>query len=103
MVDEPASEARIPSADRWAAVGAAIAIGALMLTVTGWLRDDIRSLAIDLTTLGGVVQTLSAEVRTLQVDVKALDAKVDSIDKRLAVVESHVLGVPSVAQAEEGA
>ena len=82
MKSEPASVARIPSADRWAAIGAVIAIGALILTVTGWLRDDIQSLSTDL---------------------KTLDAKVDSIDKRLAVVESHVLGVPSVAQVEEEA
>ena len=103
MVGEPASVARIPIADRWAALGAVIAIGALILTVTGWPRDDIRSLATDLNTLGGVVQTLNSEVKTLQVDVRALDAKVESIDKRLAVVEGHVLDVPSVARAEEEA
>ena len=36
----------------------------------------------------------------LGADISVLDTKVDAIDKRLAVVESHVLGVPSVAQAD---
>ena len=78
------------SPEFWAIVGTAVTLvigligmAALLLTVAGWHREDIRLLDAN----------LSAEIR-------ALDAKVATIDKRLAVVESHVLGTRSIAEGE---
>ena len=79
------------------AMGALIvAVGALILTVTGWLREDIRD-------LGAGLNALRGEVYELSVGLKALEVKVDTIDRRLAVVESHVLGVASADRNDDDA
>ena len=76
------------SPEFWAVIGSAVTllvallgIAALVLTVAGWYREDIRALDAK----------LSGEI-------KALGAKVALIDKRLAVVESHVLGNRSIVE-----
>ena len=85
------------SPEFWAIVGAAvtllmafIGIAALVLTIAGWLREDIRSVNAR---VDGLETRLSGEIRSL-------DAKVAKIDKRLAVVESHVLGRRPLVQGE---
>ena len=107
------------SLEFWAIVGAAvtllmaiIGIAALVLTVAGWHREDIRSLdaklsgeikALDLklsAEIKALDAKLSAEIKALDAklsaELRALDAIVAAIDKRLAVVESHVLGMQSI-------
>lgn len=89
------------SPEFWAIVGSAvtllvalIGLAALVLTVAGWHREDIRS----------VDAKLSSEIKALDVtlsgEIKALGAKVAAIDKRLAVVESHVLGMRSFGEGD---
>ena len=82
---------------------ALLGIAALVLTVAGWHREDIRSLD---TRLSGEIRALdtklSGEIKALDAklsgEIKALGAKVALIDKRLAVVESHVLGNRSIVE-----
>ena len=88
MSDERAKESHKPSPEFWTIIGTLVAMGALILTVTGWLREDIRD-------LGAGLNALQGEVNALAVGLKALEVKVDTIDRRLAVVESHVLGIAS--------
>lgn len=92
------------SPEFWAIVGtavtvvmASIGIAALVLTVGGWHREDIRSVDAKLSgEIRALDAKLSGEIRALDAklsgEIRALDAKVATIDKRLAVVESHVLG-----------
>ena len=89
------------SPEFWAIVGTAvtvlmvlIGIAALLLTVAGWHREDIRSVEAK---LSGEIRALDAK---LSGEIKALDAKVATIDKRLAVVESHILGMRPFAESE---
>lgn len=117
MSDESATKTHKPSSEFWTTIGTFIAMGTLILTVTGWLRDDIRALSADLHALEADVNSMGVDVKVLDskievldtnmsalaADVKALDAKVDTIDRRLAVVESHVLGLPSGTQIGEDA
>ncbi len=81
---------RTLSPEFWAIIGSAVTLimaligmAAMVLTVAGWHREDIRS----------VEAKLSGEIR-------ALDTKVATIDKRLAVVESHVLRRRSIVEGE---
>ena len=104
------------SPEFWAIIGSAvtllvasIGIAALILTVAGWIREDMRSMdfkigALD-TKMSGEIKALdtklSGEIKALDTklsgEIRKLDAKVVVIDKRLAVVESHVLDIrPSV-------
>ena len=109
------------SSEFWAIIGSAVALGALMLTVSGWHRSDIQSLRERIV---GVEGNLRADMATLETnlradmaaleanlrgEIKALDdrlsARIDSLQEgqtligaRLAVVESHVLGASSVSQ-----
>jgi len=103
------------SPEFWAIVGLAVTllmaflgIAALVLTIAGWLRDDIRSvdarvdgletrLSVEIKALDA---NLSGEIRSLNAKVAKLDAKVAKIDKRLAVVESHVLGKRPLVEGE---
>ena len=103
------------SPEFWAIVGSAVTllmaflgIAALVLTIAGWLRDDIRSvdarvdgletrLSVEIKALDA---NLSGEIRSLDAKVAKLDAKVAKIDKRLAVVESHVLGKRPLVEGE---
>ena len=71
---------------------AVLGIAALVLTVAGWHREDIRALDAK---LSGEIKALDAK---LSGEIKALGAKVALIDKRLAVVESHVLGNRSIVE-----
>ena len=118
------------SPEFWAIVGSAvtllmalIGIAALVLTVAGWLREDIRSVdarvngletrlsgdikALDAKLSGEIAaldSKLSGEIRALDSklsgEITALDTKIATIDKRLAVVESHVLGMRSIVEGE---
>ena len=76
MASETAIEPRRLSPEFWAILGSAITlvvgligIAALILTVSGWHREDIRDLGAE---------------------IEQLDAKVDQIDTRLAVVEVRI-------------
>ena len=100
------------SPEFWAIVGTAVTLvigligmAALLLTVAGWHREDIRLVDANLSEEIRALDTkLSGEIRALDAkltgEIKALDAKVATIDKRLAVVESHVLGTRSFAEGE---
>ena len=73
------------SSEFWAIIGSAVAIGALMLTVSGWHRSDIESLRAEIggvrAEIGGVrgeiggvrgeIGGLRAEMRTEIGDVRA--------------------------------
>ena len=76
MASESTIEGRRLSPEFWAIVGTGItvvmgliALAALILTVAGWHREDIRALGDE---------------------IRQLDAKVAGIDKRLAIVESRI-------------
>lgn len=114
-------EVRKLTPEFWAIVGSAIAllvgligIAALLLTVAGWIRDDMQSMGTRIdgldTRLTGEIKALDAkltgeikaldtrltgEIKALDTkltgEIKALVGKVGALDKRLAVVESHVL------------
>ncbi len=114
MTNKPAPFAGM-SSEFWAIIGSAIAIGALMLTVSGWHRGDIQSLRVE---MGGVEASLRGEIRTVDAklsrEIRAVDAKLSGkidkleegqarIDARLAVVESHVLGVSGLDKGAEAA
>ena len=98
------------SSEFWAIIGSAVAIGALMLTVSGWHRSDIQSLRERMTGVEGNLRGEMANLETnLRAEIKALDqglsARIDKLEEgqalisaRLAVVESHVLGASSVSQ-----
>ena len=116
------------SSEFWAIIGSAVAIGALMLTVSGWHRSDIQSIRERIVgveeklhaemgslrgNLGSLESSLRGEMANLETDlraeIKALDdglsARIDRLQEgqalisaRLAVVESHVLGESSVSQ-----
>ena len=107
------------SPEFWAIVGSAvtllmalIGIAALVLTVAGWLREDIRSVDARVnsleTRLSGDIKALDAKLSgdiaaldsKLSGEITALDTKIATIDKRLAVVESHVLGMRSIVEGE---
>ena len=113
------------SSEFWAIVGSAIAIGALILTVSGWQRSDIRELRGDIrgvdsnlrgeiatleTNLRGEIATLETNLRgELQAVEEKLSSKIESLQEgqaligaRLAVVESHVLGASSLARSGTG-
>ena len=96
------------SPEFWAIVGSAVTllmalvgIAALVLTIAGWLREDIRSVDAR---VDGLETRLSGEIKTLDAnlsgEIRLLDAKVAKIDKRLAVVESHVLGKRPLVEGE---
>ena len=122
MSDARAKDLHKPSPEFWTIIGTLVAMGALILTVTGWLREDIRGLGAGLNVLQGEVNALAiglnalrGEVNVLAVGLKALEVKVDkidrrvdtidrrvgTIDRRLAVVESHVLGLASADRDDE--
>ena len=107
------------SPEFWAIVGSAITllmaligIAALVLTVAGWLREDIRSVGARVNVLesrlSGDIKALDAKLSgeiaaldsKLSREITALDTKIATIDKRLAVVESHVLGMRSIVEGE---
>ena len=102
------------SAEFWAIIGSAIAIGALVLTVSGWHRGDIQGLRVEMGSMetglrgdmGNLETNLRGEIRL--VDEK-LSAKIDKLEQgqagisaRLAVVESHVLGGSAVVGDDGG-
>ncbi len=43
MSDARAKDLHKPSPEFWTIIGTLVAMGALILTVTGWLREDIRA------------------------------------------------------------
>ena len=98
------------STEFWTIIGALIgmgtlivAMGALILIVTGWLREDIRDLGAGLNALRVEVHALAVGQKALEVKVDAIERRVDTIDRRLAVVESHVLGIASADRSDGGA
>lgn len=102
------------SSEFWAIVGSATAIGALILTVSGWQRSDIRELRGEIrsvdSNLRGELASLETNLRSeLQAVEDKLSSKIESLQEgqaligaRLAVVESHVLGASSVARSGTG-
>ena len=107
------------SAEFWAIVGSAVTllmafvgIAALILTVAGWIREDMLSMDVKIsdldTKLSGEINALdtklSGEIKALDTklggEIRNVDAKVATIDKRLAVVESHVLDMRPTASVE---
>ena len=110
MSDERTKGNHKPSTEFWTIIGALIAMGALtvamgasILTVTGWLREDVRDLGAGLNALQGEVHALAVGFKALEVKVDTIDRRVDRIDRRLAVVERHVLGIASADRNDEGA
>ncbi len=124
------SIARMLSPEFWAIIGSAVTllvaivgVAALILTVAGWIREDIRSMDAR---LGGLDSRMSSEIKAIDtklskeiraIDTKLskeiraidtslrgefgkIDSKVAVIDKRLAVVESHVLAARRIVHAE---
>lgn len=67
------------SSEFWAIIGSATAIGALVLTVSGWHRGDIQGLRAE---MGGVEASLSGEIRAvdakLSAEIRAVDAKLSA-------------------------
>ena len=110
MSDQPAKDSHKPSPEFWTIIGTLVAMGALILTVTGWLREDIRDLGAGLSALQGEVNALGVALKALEIKVDTIDRRVDSIDKRveridrrLGVVERHVLGIASADRNDEDA
>ena len=107
------------SPEFWAVIGSAVTLlvavvgtAALILTVAGWIREDMRSMDIK---LGGLNTRLSGEIRALDTklsreinvldtklsgEIRKLDEKIGILDKRLAVVESHVLDMRPTIRVE---
>ena len=99
MADQPAVPARKLSAEFFAIV----AIGVTVLAQAAWLDGKIERLGAELRSeirseIREVRVDLGAEIREVREDlgakIEALQAGQVSLDKRLAVVESHVLGLP---------
>ncbi|MDE0005135.1 MAG: hypothetical protein OXQ29_20790 [Rhodospirillaceae bacterium] len=84
MAEQPVVPARKLSAEFFAIV----AIGVTVLAQAAWLDGKIERLGAE----------LRSEIRDVRTDlgakIEALQAGQASLDKRLAVVESHVLGLP---------
>lgn len=96
------------SPEFWAVIGSAVTLlmavvgtAVLILTVAGWIREDMRSMDIK---LGGLDTRLSGEIRALNTklsgEIRKLDEKIGVLDKRLAVVESHVLDMRPTIRVE---
>lgn len=96
------------SPEFWAVIGSAVTLlmavvgtAVLILTVAGWIREDMRSMDIK---LGGLDTRLSGEIRALDTklsgEIRKLDEKIGVLDKRLAVVESHVLDMRPTIRVE---
>ena len=84
MAEQPAVPARKLSAEFFAIV----AIGVTVLAQAAWLDDKIERLGAELRSeIREVREDLGAKIEALQIGQA-------SLDKRLAVVESHVLGLP---------
>ena len=112
MADQPSVPARKLSAEFFAIV----AIGVTVLAQAAWLdgkierlgaelRSEIRDVRDDLgSEIRAVRDDLGSEIRDVRDDlgakIEALHAGQASLDKRLAVVESHVLGLPHDFPAE---
>ena len=83
MSDERAKDFRKPSPEFWTIIGTLVAMGALILTVTGWLREDIRDLGAGLNALQGEVNALAVGFKALEVKVDTLYRRVDTLDRRV--------------------
>ena len=95
----------VPTRKLSAEVVAILAIGVTVLLAVfaqaAWLDGKIERLG---TELRSEIKDVRFEIRDLRDDlgarIEALQTGQTSLDKRLAVVESHVLGVPPVSPAE---
>ena len=88
MADKSAVPARKLSAEFFAIV----AIGVTVLAQAAWLDGKIERLGAE---LRSEIRSETRDVRDdLGAKIEALQAGQASLDKRLAVVESHVLGLP---------
>ncbi|MDE0005134.1 MAG: hypothetical protein OXQ29_20785 [Rhodospirillaceae bacterium] len=91
MAEQPAVPARKLSAEFFAIV----AIGVTVLAQAAWLDGKIERLGAE---LRSEIREIRFEIRdvrdALGAKIEALQAGQASLDKRLAVVESHVLGLP---------
>ena len=68
------------SSEFWAIIGSAVAIGALMLTVSGWHRGDIQSLR---ERIGGVEGVLHGEMGSLRGEMGSLRGEMGSLESNL--------------------
>ena len=90
MSDARAKDLHKPSPEFWTIIGTLFAMGALILTVTGWLREDIRGLGAGLNALQGEVHALAVGFKALEVKVDTLDSRVDRIDKRVERIDRRL-------------
>ena len=78
------------SSEFWAIVGSAIAIGALILTVSGWQRSDIRELRGD---IRGVDSNLRGEIATLETNLRGEIATLETnLRGEIATLETNLRG-----------
>ncbi len=76
------------SSEFWAIVGSAIAIGALILTVSGWQRSDIRELRGD---IRGVDSNLRGEIATLETNLRGEIATLETnLRGEIATLETNL-------------
>ncbi len=76
------------SSEFWAIVGSAIAIGALILTVSGWQRSDIRELRGD---IRGVDSNLRGEIATLETNLRGEIATLEiNLRGEIATLETNL-------------
>ncbi len=76
------------SSEFWAIVGSAIAIGALILTVSGWQRSDIRELRGD---IRGVDSNLRGEIATLETNLRGEIATLETnLRSEIATLETNL-------------
>ena len=98
MVNESKSPARRMNPEFWAIIGVGVALFGQAALQGSDVNGRIDKLDAKIERLG---ERLDAKIERLgeRLDTKIDDLREDliSIDKRLAVVESHVLGNPSVA------
>ena len=74
------------SSEFWAIIGSAVAIGALMLTVSGWHRSDIQSLRERIV---GVEEKLHGEMGNLRGNMGSLES---NLRADMARLESNLRG-----------
>ena len=93
MASETTIGGRRLSPEFWAIIGSAItllvgliALAALMLTVSGWLREDIR--AID-TKLDAKVNMLQSDLTGIRERLAAVEARIGAAADTISELERH--------------
>ena len=90
MSDESAIRARKPSPEFWAIIGSAIAVGALVLTVSGWQRSDIQDLRGQIRALD---TKLSREIEKVQVGQNVIRERLVRLETLVGVVDHDLAAV----------